>query len=87
MTESLQSSNETGVALCNGVYASESNTCDDNSTSCKNAKLKATLAKEVRGIFLNQLLPEFQVCTESTLPYKLFESITKFSTTGRSVEL
>ena len=53
MTESLQFSNETGVALCNGVYASESNTCDDDSTSCKNTKEKATLAKEVLEIFLN----------------------------------
>ena len=44
-----QANNETGVALCNGVYASESAACSEDSTSCNNTKKKANLAKEVPG--------------------------------------
>ena len=51
----LQFNNETGVALCNGVYASESNSCNSTTTSCNDTKQKAILAKEVQGIFLNLL--------------------------------
>ena len=44
-----QANNETGVALCNGVYASESAACSEDSVSCNNTKKKANLAKEVPG--------------------------------------
>ena len=44
-----QANNETGVALCNGVYASESAACSEDSASCNNTKKKADLAKEVPG--------------------------------------
>ena len=44
-----QANNETGIALCNGVYASESAACSEDSASCNNTKMKANLAKEVTG--------------------------------------
>ena len=75
-----QFNNETGVALCNGVYASESDSRNSNTVSCNNTKQKATLAKEVLGIF--QLISK-----GFSLLHEMMESITKESMTGRSVEL
>ena len=40
--------NETGTALCHGVYASEID-CDSKASSCTKQKYDATLAKEVKG--------------------------------------
>ena len=59
-----QANNETGVALCNGVYASESAACSEDSASCNNTKKKADLAKEVPGTSnktMNMLITLFPI--------------------------